>query len=129
MPIWLTERIVLALHEEQLVRFGGGQGLRDQGLLQSALAKAQHTHHYDPDASIFELAACYGFGIARNHPFVDGNKRTSVLAVAVFLGLNGYDFDPDQGDEVETILKLAAGDLPQPELAKWIERNCRPIDD
>lgn len=126
MPRWLTARIVLALHEEQLARFGGGSGLRDMGLLESALAKAPNTHNYEPNASIFELAACYGFGIARNHPFVDGNKRASVLSIAVFLHLNDYDFDPEQGDEVNMILKLAAGDLSQDDLADWIERNSTP---
>ncbi len=128
MPRWLTRGMVLALHDEQLERFGGGRGLRDEGLLDSALARAKNRHAYEPNATLFQLAADYGYGIVRNHPFVDGNKRTGVISVAVFLSLNGYAFDPDQMDEVRTILALAAGEVDEEDLARWIAANCTPIE-
>ncbi|HEX9570424.1 MAG TPA: type II toxin-antitoxin system death-on-curing family toxin [Rhodospirillales bacterium] len=124
-PKWLTVDIVLAIHDEQLVQFGGADGLRDPGLLESGLTRPINRRHYQPDASLFELAAAYAAGIIRNHPFVDGNKRTGLLAVHVFLHLNGWRFDPNQAEEVQMILALASGDLEDDELARWIERNSR----
>jgi death-on-curing protein len=124
-PKWLTLDIVLAIHDEQLAQFGGAEGLRDAGLLDSGLTRPVNRHHYDPDASLFELAAAYASGIVRNHPFVDGNKRTGLLAAHVFLHINGWHFDADQAEEVEMILALASGELEETELARWIERNSR----
>ena len=122
-PKWLTLDMVLAIHDEQLEIFGGAPGIRDRGLLESALARPMNRWSYDPGASVFELAATYAFGIVRNHPFVDGNKRAGLLALQAFLFLNDWRFDPDQADEVKTILALAAGDAEEADLARWIEAN------
>lgn len=126
-PKWLTVDMVLAFHDEQLALFGGGEGLRDAGLLESGLARAPNRHHDDADATPFELAAAYGIGIIKNHPFIDGNKRTGLISMHVFLALNGWNFDPDQIDGVQTIMKLAAGDMEEDGLARWIEENCRKV--
>lgn len=124
-PKWLTLDMVLAFHDEQLVMFGGGEGLRDLGLLESGLARAVNRYHYEPASTVFELAAAYGIGITKNHPFVDGNKRTGLISMHVFLALNGWNLDPDQIDEVQTILKLAAGEVEEAELSRWFEANSR----
>ena len=120
-PAWLTLDMVLAIHDEQLAAFGGGTGMRDLELLESALARPQN--RYDQDCGIFDLAAAYGFGIVSNHPFVDGNKRTGLLAMNAFLALNGRRFEPEQTDEVRTLLALASGEVEEEVLARWIERN------
>ncbi len=125
-PKWLTTRMVLAIHDEQLAVFGGAQGLRDPGLLDSALAKARDRYEYERDAGIFRLAAAYCAGIVRNHPFVDGNKRTGLLCLQAFLALNGYRFRPAQEDEVQIILALAAGEVEETGLARWIAANAEP---
>jgi death-on-curing protein len=119
--------MVLALHAEQLALYGGGEGIRDMGLLESGLARAANRYHYAPASTIFELAAAYGFGIVKNHPFIDGNKRTGLLSMYAFLFLNGWDFDSDQVEEVQTILGLAMGDIEEDVLAEWIEKNCRKV--
>ena len=131
-PKWLTTRMVLAIHDEQLAVFGGAQGLRDSGLLESALARARDRYAYEGDASegdagIFRLAAAYCTGIVRNHPFVDGNKRTGLLCLQAFLALNGYRFRPAQEDEVKIILGLAAGEVEETGLAQWIAANAEPV--
>jgi len=122
-PKWLTVAMVLAIHDEQLAIFGGGTGLRDPGLLESALARPVNRFHYDPDCSLYELAAAYAAGLMKNHPFVDGNKRTGLLALQAFLILNGARFAPDQKDEATTILNFAAGEIGEAELAGWIRAN------
>ena len=124
-PRWLTPAMVLALHEESLAIFGGLGGVRDQGLLESALARPENLLAYQPDADLPALAAAYGFGLARNHPFLDGNKRIAVLAIAVFLQLNGLRFDPDELDEVRAGLALAACYLDEGELGKWVRDNIQ----
>jgi len=126
-PKWLTLEMVLAIHDEQMALFGGGEGIRDLGLLESALTRPVNRHHYDPEANLSELAAAYCFGIVRNHPFVDGNKRTGLLSVPAFLGLIGFRFQPDQADEVQTMLKLAAGEMEEEALAHWIGGNSTHI--
>ncbi len=122
-PRWLTRAMVVALHDESLALFGGMPGIRDEGMLESALASPRNRLAYEPGVEQSRLAAAYGFGLARNHPFLDGNKRIAVLAVAVFLSLNGRRFDPDETDEVRTVLALAAGELDEDALARWIEEN------
>lgn len=118
-PVWLRRDVILAVHDEQLAEHGGAQGLRDGGLLESALSRPQHLLSYgDPDVS--ELAAAYGWGIARNHPFVDGNKRTALVACELFLVLNGYELQADDADCVVTMLKVAAGELAEDDFAAWI---------
>ncbi len=124
-PRWLTTEMVVAIHDESLAVFGGAEGIRDFGLLESALARPQNRHYYDNDAGLFDLAAAYAVGIVQNHPFVDGNKRAGLLAVQAFLFLNGYRFSPEQADEVRVFLALAAGDVEEEALARWIGVNAR----
>lgn len=122
-PRWLSKKALLLLHEESLAEFGGSPGIRDEGLLESALARPQNTHLYNPDSTITDIAAGYGFGIARNHPFVDGNKRAAFLAIGVFLSINGLRLIADQVDAIRTILALAAGEIDEQALSAWILRN------
>jgi death-on-curing protein len=120
--VWLEEQVVLAVHEEQLAEHGGAPGIRDEGLLRSALARAHNLAAYgEPDA--FDLGAAYGYGIARNHPFVDGNKRTAFVAVELFLVLNGVELRASDADCVLTMLSLAAGELDEATFAGWLRRN------
>ncbi|MGO4394178.1 type II toxin-antitoxin system death-on-curing family toxin [Variovorax sp. M-6] len=117
--VWLSVSMIHAAHEEQLVEHGGPAGVRDEGLLASAMARPQHRALYEsPDAAT--LAASYAFGIARNHPFVDGNKRTAFVALEVFLDLNGLELDATDEDCVLATLRLAAGQLDEAALAQWI---------
>lgn len=118
-PKWLTLRQVIAMHERQLVRFGGAPGMRDEGLLESALQRPVNKWEYE-QAGLHELAAAYCFGIARNHPFVDGNKRVAFLAMAGFLRKNGVRFAPSQPEATKMTLTLAAGEIDEAALARWI---------
>ena len=122
-PVWLLSEAVVVVQEMQIDRFGGSGGLRDAGLLESALARPVNKQAYDEEATVFDLAAAYGFGLARNHPFVDGNKRIAFAAMAMFLSENGYELAPDRMDALQTIMKLAAGDIEEDELARWVEAN------
>jgi death-on-curing protein len=121
-PLWLTVTMILAIHDEQLVIHGGSAGLRNAGLLESALDRARNKWAYE-QAELPELAAAYGYGIARNHPFVDGNKRTSLLAIYTFLGINDIDFVVPEADAAAIILALAAGEVSEANLARWIRDN------
>lgn len=119
---WLGERLVLALHSEQLAQHGGAAGVRNLGLLQSALARPQNVAAYgDPDAPA--LAASYAFGIAKNHPFIDGNKRTAFTAAATFIELNGYEMTATEPDAVTAVLALAAGEMDEAAMAQWFHAN------
>jgi len=122
---WLTLAMASALHRESIARFGGSDGVRDEGLLESVLARPQNRAAYEAGATVFELAADYCLGIARNHPFVDGNKRTSILAAAVFLSLNGIDFDPPETSIVQMIVGLAAGEVDAEALTAWFAAFAR----
>jgi death-on-curing protein len=117
-PVWLDVEIALAVHDRQLAEHGGGQGVRDRALLESALARPRNQWSYGEDDQCV-LAAAYAFGIARNHPFVDGNKRTAWVFARLFLALNGavLRFAPE--DAIRTMLALAAGDLSEEEMADW----------
>lgn len=116
---WLLHEVVLALHNEQLTEHGGPSGARDHGLLESALARPQNLLAYSqPDAAA--LAAAYAFGIARNHPFVDGNKRTAAVAMLVFLGINDVAYAISEAELVVMISSLAAGELSEDEVAAWL---------
>lgn len=126
-PNWLPSTVVLAIHQMQIARFGGATGIRDRGLLESALARPQQLFHYGDRPTIPQLAAAYAFGIARNHPFVDGNKRTAFVAAAVFLEDNGWTVELEQVDVVLKILALAAGELPEADLAAWLEAGSRKV--
>lgn len=116
--IWVTEEVAIAAHAEQLAEHGGGDGVRDPGLLESAMARPQHLAQYgEPD--IAELAASYAFGIARNHPFVDGNKRTAAVVSETFLALNGGTLQASDAELVVAFVAVAAGDLTEDELTAW----------
>lgn len=122
---WIEPQTILAVHDEQLAEHGGAAGLRDAGLLESALARPRQLAAYGaPD--IADLAAAYGFGLARNHAFIDGNKRTAFVAVELCLALNGHALDADDADCVLTTLSLAAGDLDESAFADWIRRRLAP---
>ncbi len=123
MMKWLRLDAVLAIHQRQIAEHGGGDGVRDLGLLESALARPQNIHTYEPEADIASLAAAYGFGIAKNHPFVDGNKRTSLVATRTFLLLNGYQLNATQVEKYLTFLSLAEGNLSEDELAQWLRER------
>ena len=117
--VWIAPTVILAVHEEQLAEHGGGAGVRDAGLMESALAKPVNLAAYgEPDVA--DLAAAYGFGLARNHPFVDGNKRTAFVAVELFLALNGWALTAQDADCVLTMLALAAGDIDEATFAAWL---------
>jgi death-on-curing protein len=117
---------LIHLHDRDLELHGGLSGIRDGGLLDSALDRPLNRIAYEPDSTLVQLAASYGFGIARNHPFVDGNKRAAFLAIGIFLTLNGMNFRPTQDDATQKILSLAAGDLSEAELGEWSAANLLP---
>lgn len=122
---WVSAEVLLAVHEEQLAEHGGAAGVRDLGLFESALARPQNQAAYgNPDAA--DLAAAYGVGLAKNHPFIDGNKRTAFVAVELFLALNGHDLVADDADCVLTMLSVAAGSLDEPGFAAWLRTHSRP---
>lgn len=121
-PIWLTTELVLAIHDKQLRRFGGPAGVRDLGALESALGRPRNKWAYE-GADLAGLAAAYAFGIARNHPFVDGNKRAAFLSLITFLGLNGADFVVSEADAAVIIRDLAAGTVSEEGLSRWIADN------
>jgi len=121
-PLWLTRQIVEAIHDEQLAAHGGAGGLRDEGMLESALARPQNKWAYEK-ADLAELAASYTFGLARNHPLIDGNKRTSLLAFYTFLGLNDVDFIVPEAHATAIILALAAGEVSEGSMTRWIRDN------
>ena len=120
--VWIEESVVWAVHEAQLAEHGGSAGVRDSGLLQSALARPLNLLAYG-EADAPTLAAAYGFGIARNHPFIDGNKRTAFVCVELFLALNGFVLTALDADCVSTMLALAAGELPEADFATWIKNH------
>jgi death-on-curing protein len=123
--VWIDSAVLLAVHDEQLAEHGGASGTRDMGLFESAAARPQQLAHYgEPDAA--ELAAAYAFGIARNHPFVDGNKRTAFVAVELFLALNGLELIAKDVDCVVTMLAVAAGKMDEAAFANWLREHSRP---
>ena len=120
--MWLDARAILAIHDEQLAEHGGGAGMRDQSLLASALARPVNLAAYEkPDAAA--LAASYAVAIAKNHPFVDGNKRTSFVALELFLALNGFALTASDIDCVIRMAAMAAGEIDEPTFAEWVRRN------
>jgi death-on-curing protein len=121
-PRWLTLDEVIAAHDRQLKRFGGPSGTRDPGALESALARRINRYHYG-DEDLANLAASYAFGLVRNHAFVDGNKRIAFVAMMLFLRLNGVAFRPEQAPATAIILALAAGEVSENSLARWIRDN------
>ncbi|PJI41061.1 type II toxin-antitoxin system death-on-curing family toxin [Ferrovibrio sp.] len=123
--IWIDAGVIVAVHDMQIAEHGGGEALRDAGLLESALARPQNLAAYGtPDAA--QLAAAYGYGIARNHPFVDGNKRLAFIAAKLFLRLNGWDFVAGDVEHVSIMLRLAEGSLSEEDFAAWIRAHLEP---
>ena len=122
MTVWLSRELVLAVHDEQLAEHGGATGICDEGQLESALARPLNRAGYgDPDVA--EMAAVYALGIIKNHPFVDGNKRTAYVALELFIRLNGLRFPVSDADAVIMTLRLAAGDIPEAEVITWVRSN------
>jgi death on curing protein len=120
--VWLDIEEIIDVHSEQLAMFGGPEGIRDRGMLESALARPINQWHYG-QTDLASLAAAYAFGLARNHPFVDGNKRIAFQAMMVFLRTNGVRFAPDPAHATSIILSLAAGEVSEESLARWIRDN------
>jgi death-on-curing protein len=125
-PTWLGRVVVDAIHADQVREHGGLPGARDENALQSALARPQQKYAYDPAINLAGLAAAYGFGLARNHPYRDGNKRIAFLALVTFLGINGKDFEASDADVVSTMLALADGSLTEAQLARWVRSHVTP---
>ena len=123
---WIATEVLYAVHEEQLAEHGGLAGLRDANALESAVARAEQLAHYGAPVAA-DLAAAYGFGIARNHPFSDGNKRTAFVAVELFLALNGLELTASDGDCVITMLGVAAGDTKEGDFADWIRMHIQAL--
>lgn len=124
-PVWLEARVALAIHDRQLAEHGGGTGIRDAGALESAVARPVNRWTYGEDDRCV-LAAAYAFGVARNHPFVDGNKRTAWVLARSFLRLNNMSLECDPQDATLTVLALAAGELSEDELADWFRQHTSP---
>ncbi len=124
--VWIRQDVLLAIHAEQLAEHGGLPGVRDPNGLSSAAVRGEQLAHYGrPDAA--DLAATYGFGIARNHPFIDGNKRTAFVAVELFLYCNGFELTASDADCVLTMLGVAAGDIPEAKFAFWLRAHIQPL--
>jgi death on curing protein len=123
-PVWISEKIVLAIHDDQLAQHGGSAGVRDENLLGASLARPKHLLTYG-EPSIFDLAAAYGYGLAKNHPFVDGNKRTAFMVMYTFLGLNNYWLDVPEPEVVLKMEGLSVNEETQESIAQWLEANSK----
>ena len=119
-PIWITEAMVQVIHADQIATHGGAHGVRDEGLLASALGRARNRYGYE-ESNIHRLAADYGYGIARNHPFIDGNKRTAFQVMYAFLKVNGWELTAPEPEVVLVMQALAAGEMSEMELAQWLQ--------
>lgn len=122
-PRWLSPTLIRAIHADQIRQHGGALGLRDPDLLQSAIARAPNRWHCDPDAELTDLAAAYGFGLVKYHPFVDGNKRVAFQAMYVFLGLNGWRIAAEEPEVVRLMRDAAAGAVDESALARWLREH------
>src|SRR5271155_937705 len=125
-PVWVLRETVLTLHEQSLAEFGGAAGIRDEGLLDSALGKPKNLFAYGKP-TVFDLAASYGFGLVKNHAFIDGNKRAGFITAVTFLELNGYRFEATEAEAAVRTLALAAGELSEKEFAAWLKENSRRV--
>jgi len=123
-PVWVSRRVIELLHQESLAEHGGADGLRDAGLLDSAMARARNLHAYEGVIDLFRLAAFYAFGIAKNHPFADGNKRAAFIAAGVFLRINGISLKADKAEAVLVMLDLASGEITESQFAEWLRKNA-----
>jgi len=126
-PRWLTRRVLDVIHDAQIREHGGAPGVRDEGLLESALARPQQKWAYAEKPDLATLAAAYVFGLVKNHGYVDGNKRVAFMAAYVFLGSNGYDIELDEADVAATIERAAAGRVTEAALAEWLRENLKRI--
>ena len=124
-PVWIEERDVLAIHDRLLAAHGGASGLRDEGLLQSALARPLQHHAYADSPDVVEIAALYTSGLVRNHPFVDGNKRAGFVVGILFLELNGFRFIASEEDATQAVLSLASGTLDEAAYTAWLRANSK----
>jgi len=122
-PKWISEDVVLALHDRQIAEFGGSAGVRDMGLLQSALARPQNAYYYNQVVSLTKLAAAYAFGIAKNHAFVDGNKRTAFMTAYLFLLKNGFVVHATDEERYMAILSLAEGVMSEEQFTEWLDAH------
>lgn len=122
-PIWIDNSDCIAFHNELLAWFGGLDGIRDEGMLDSALNRPLQLFHYS-EPTLFELAAAYATGLVKNHPFLDGNKRSGFMAAALFLEINGYSFQAPEEEAVIMTRDLAAGNTTEKAYAEWLERSC-----
>jgi death-on-curing protein len=123
-PVWVLNDVVIAIHRRQISEHGGLDGIRDSGLLESALGNPQNLYHYgEPKPSIAQMAASYAYGIARNHPFLDGNKRTAFVVCELFLGLNGLKLKAGMLEKYNTFISLADGTISEAKLVEWIIKN------
>jgi death-on-curing protein len=122
---WVDRKLLVLLHDESLAMHGGASGIRDEGLLESAVARAANLAS-DGEPDLADLAACYAFGLAKNHPFVDGNKRAAFLSVGLFLGLNGYRLTASQAEATVAVFGLDAGDIDEPTFARWLRERVAP---
>jgi death-on-curing protein len=126
-PTWLTREVVITIQASQIREHGGQPGLRDEELLESALARARQRWSYEPDSDLASLSACYGFGLTRNHPFLDGNKRIGFVALNVFLILNGHEIEVPEPEVVLVMLGVADGSVTEAELAAWVRKSMIPF--
>jgi death-on-curing protein len=124
MPVWVLREVVFMLHEQSLAKFGGSAGIRDEGLVDSALGKPENLFAYGKP-TVFDLAASYAFGLVKNHPFIDGNKRTGFITAVLFLELNGYKFQASEVDAAVRTLALAAGEMTESAYAEWLKVNSK----
>lgn len=125
--IWVQEGSVFAMHHRQIAEHGGSEGVRDEGLLLSALARPQNLFAYGEDIDLAALSASYAFGIAKNHPFLDGNKRTALVVAVTFLNLNGFDFDAPEEETYLVFLRLAEGTISEEDLATWFRERLYAV--
>lgn len=123
-PYWINKEDCLSAHDKLLSHFGGLEGVRDDGMLEPALSRPEQLYHYEK-AGAFELAASYAYGIIKNHPFIDGNKRTGYVTCALFLSANGWYFDASEVEVVAMTLALASGEISEDQFSFWLEENSR----
>jgi death-on-curing protein len=127
-PRWVLKGVVVAVHRLLIDEHGGRPGIRDEVLLESALSRPRQRFSYEPESTLFDLAAAYGFGLAKNHPFIDGNKRAALAIAALFLELNGFSLDAPEPEAVVMIENLAASNLSESEFALWLRDSAMPTD-
>ncbi|MEP4198304.1 MAG: type II toxin-antitoxin system death-on-curing family toxin [Aliishimia sp.] len=126
-PVWVPLTVIIAVHDRQISRHGGASGLRDRGLLESGTARALNRAAHEPDASLFEIAAAYAFGLAKAHAFVDGNKRTAFVTAVTFLRMNGFGFRPDPVEGVQMMEGLASSDVSETQFALWLQQGSHAL--